>query len=177
MTQSTAFQLLQSMAQAGQRQAVNLPEVDEREGMWRGIGFQLAGIHFIASMSEVDEVLYLPNCTRLPGVKPWVTGIANIRGRLLSVIDLGLFFGEKSSALSEKCRLLVVKKNNLYTGVIVEEILGIQNLATETQIKPLSLDDRYKPYVKDGFEQNGRSWAIFSLSRLAYAPEFLLVAV
>lgn len=175
--QFTAFQLLQSMSENGRQAAVTLPKQNEFEGLWRGVGFQLAGIDFIVPMSEIDEVLYMPSCTQLPGVKPWVTGVANIRGRLLSVIDLGIFFGNTSSVVSEKCRLLVVKKDDLYVGVIVEKVLGIQNLVTESQIKPLLVDDKYQPYVTSGFEQDEHNWAIFSLSKLVDAPEFLQVAV
>jgi len=154
-----------------------LPAQDDREGQWRGVGFQLAGHQFIVPMSEVDEVLYLPSCTRFPGVKPWVTGIANVRGRLLSVIDLGFFFGNKPSISSKKSRVLTIKQNDLYTGVIVEEVLGIQSLAADTKISPAQIGEGYKPYVTGSFEQDERQWTIFSLSKLVKAPEFLQVAV
>lgn len=175
--QSEAFQLLQSMAQQGQQLTANLPVQNEVEGQWRGVGFRLAGIDFIAPMPEVDEVLYMPSCTRFPGVKPWVTGVANVRGRLLSVVDLGMFFGNKPSISSKKCRVLAARHNDLYTGVIVEEVLGIQTLGVDSRIERVATDDLYKPYVTGGFEQDGRSWTIFSLSRLVQAPDFLQVAV
>jgi len=174
---SAPFQLFQKMAQQGRQRTVDLPVQNDTEGQWRGVGFQLAGTRFITPMAEVDEVLYIPSCTRFPGVKPWVTGVANVRGRLLSVIDLGVFFGSKSSVSSKKCRVLTIKYNDLYTGVIVEEVLGIQSLNVATKVDRVAVDERYKPYVAGGFEQDGRHWTIFSLSKLVQAPEFLQVAV
>ena len=171
------FRLLQELEQQGRLRAVNLPVQNDTQGQWRGVGFQLAGNQFITPMTEVDEVVYLPSCTRFPGVKPWVTGVANVRGRLLSVIDLGVFFGSKSSISSKKCRVLTIKLDDLYTGVIVEEVLGIQSLNAAAKLDKVSVDDLFRPYVTGGFEQDGRNWTIFSLSKLVQAPEFLQVAV
>lgn len=173
---TTAFQLLRSLAQQGHTQ-MDAPLQGDKSEQSRSVGFRLAGIEFLAPMLEVDEVLYIPNCTRFPGVKPWVTGVANVRGRLLSVIDLGLFFGGKSSLSSKRSRVLTTKFHDLYAGVVVDEVLGIQSLSAEAHTAGTAVPEQFRPYVTGGVEQDGRSWTIFSLSKLARAPEFLQVAV
>lgn len=173
----SAFELLKSIAQKSEGIEVSLPAQTASEGNWRGVGFRLAGQDFIAPLTEVDEILYLPECTRFPGVKPWVNGVANVRGRLLSVIDLGVFFEQKPSAASKKCRVLTVKRNDLYTGVIVEEVLGMQSFMNDARVQEIQVTDMFKPFVEGGFKQDQGSWTIFSLSSLVQAPEFMQVAV
>lgn len=174
--QLNAYQLLKSMAKQG-HSVVSAPAQGDQAGQWRAVGFRLEGVDFLAPMEQVDEVLYVPNCTRFPGVKPWVTGVANVRGRLLSVIDLGLFFGGKPSISSKRSRILAAKVNDLYTGVIVDEVLGIQSIAKEARIEQAPPDKRYSAYVSGRVEQDGQGWTIFDLSKLVQAPEFLQVAV
>ena len=50
----------------------------------------------IAPMGNVVEMLPVPEATPLPGVQPWVAGLANVRGRLLPLFDLEVFFGKKA---------------------------------------------------------------------------------
>lgn len=174
--QLNAYQLLKSMAKQGQA-VVSAPAQGDQTGQWRAVGFRLEGTDFLAPMEQVDEVLYVPNCTRFPGVKPWVAGVANVRGRLLSVIDLGLFFGGKPSISSKRSRILAAKFNDLYTGIIVDEVLGIQSIVKEARIEQVQSDKRYSAYVTGRVEQDGQSWTVFDLAKLVQAPEFLQVAV
>ena len=56
---------------------------------WVGIGFRLGAERFVTSRADVREVLPIPDqVTRVPGAKPWLRGIANLRGQLLTVVDL-----------------------------------------------------------------------------------------
>ncbi len=51
---------------------------------WVGIGFRLGAERFVTSRADVREVLPIPEqVTRVPGAKPWLRGIANLRGQLL----------------------------------------------------------------------------------------------
>lgn len=177
VSHKSAFELLTSIARRSEAVEVTLPAQTAIEGQWRGVGFRLAGIDFIAPLTDVDELLYMPECTRFPGVQAWVNGVANVRGRLLSVIDLGMFFQQKPSVSSKKCRVLTVKRNDLYTGVIVEEVLGMQSFTDDARVHEVQVADPFKPFVEGGFKQDTRSWTIFSLSSLVQAPEFLQVAV
>lgn len=58
---------------------------------WQGVVFEIGGQRLVAPMGQVSEVLAMPEYTSLPLVKPWMLGIANIRGRLLPITDLSQF--------------------------------------------------------------------------------------
>ncbi len=173
----SAYKLLTSIAQQSEQHSVQLPSQGAVQSQWRGVGFRLAGMRFVAPMEEVDEVLYVPSYTSFPGVKSWVNGVSNVRGRLLSLIDLGVYFGQKPSLSSKTSRILCVKLDDLYTGLIVEQVLGMQALEERDRVQPEKLPKEFRPFVTGGFQQNGTSWTIFSLSELVKAPEFLQVAL
>ncbi len=67
---------------------------------WVGIGFRLGAERFVTSRADVREVLPIPEqVTRVPGAKPWLRGIANLRGQLLTVVDLKSFLGRRQRRL------------------------------------------------------------------------------
>ena len=79
----TPFQLLFEIDQRCRALAAGLPAQQQVVQSWSGIGFRMGERLFVAPMGEVSEVLHEPRYTSLPGVKSWVKGVANVRGRLL----------------------------------------------------------------------------------------------
>jgi hypothetical protein len=56
---------------------------------WVGVALKMAGELFLVAREETREVLGVPApLTRVPGAKPWLRGLANVRGQLLPVLDL-----------------------------------------------------------------------------------------
>ena len=80
------FQLLVALDQRCRTLAAGLPSQQQTVQTWSGIGFRMGERYFVAPMGEVGEVLHEPRHTLLPGVKNWVKGVANVRGRLLPVM-------------------------------------------------------------------------------------------
>lgn len=175
LQQVSPFELLTQISETGARCALALPDELTLADDWRGIGFRLAGRTYVAPMTEVDEVLTLPAYTKVPGVKAWLNGIANIRGRLLAVIDLGAMLGYQPCGKSSKARLLSIKKNDLYSGVIVDEVLGLLTFSSQEKVEPNALDAVDHAYVKGAFEKDGEHWAVFSFYQLAESSDFLNV--
>ena len=176
--QQDPFVLLQDSAAQFQLAAAELPAQATEADVWRGIGFRLFGRTYIAPFTQVDEILYTPDCTKVPGVKGWVNGIANIRGRLMTVVDLGAFFEGRPSMSSRSARVLGIKDGDLYSGAIVEEVLGMHSFAhNEFQADVDEPSELIRPYVKGRFQQEDREWIVVDLFSLAQAPSFLEVAV
>ena len=59
--------------------------------------------------------------------QPWVRGIANIRGNLLPVIDLSGCLTGGVTRITGKTRVLVIDYNGFYSGLIVDEVLGMKH--------------------------------------------------
>jgi len=129
------------------------------------------------SMDEVSEILSVPRYTQVPGVKSWVKGIANVRGRLMPVMDLLGFLNRPSALQLKRRRLLALERGELYSGLVVDEVLGMQHVPqdTFTTMVPGEYAET-RPYLKGGFATEKGFWAVFSLYELARDPRFLNVA-
>jgi len=116
MTESlTAFELLLDIDRRCRLLAADLPSQETRLQGWSGIGFRVGEQWFVAPMREVAEVLHEPRCTLMPGVKTWIRGVANLRGRLLPVMDLGGFLGHALSKADKQRRVLVVEYQDIFS--------------------------------------------------------------
>ena len=90
--------------------------------------FALEGNFFALPLSGAQEVGHRPEITPLPNLPQWVLGISNIRGEIISLINLKIFFGIPSSGAKGEGRFIVIYNQNLKTGILVDEIPGILSL-------------------------------------------------
>ena len=88
--------MLSDLAGKARLSAIDLPSAQAAQTHWAGLGFNLLGQRCVTSMEEVSELMRVPPATRVPGVKNFVAGVGNVRGRLMVVVDLALFFGQPS---------------------------------------------------------------------------------
>ncbi|GAB3372199.1 CheW domain-containing protein [Azotobacter armeniacus] len=172
----TPFQLLLEIDRRCRSLAAVLPAQQETAQTWSGIGFRMGERLFVASMGEVSEVLHEPRYTPLPGVKNWVRGVANVRGRLLPIMDLCEFFGREAAALRKQRRVLVVDCQAVFAGLIVDEVYGLQHFPVETFAERLPpLEASIQPFILGVF-QCEQPWLVFSPHALARDAGFLDVA-
>jgi len=182
MTESlTAFELLLQIDQRCRLLAADLPSQPTRQHGWSGIGFRLGEHWYVAPMGEVSEVLHEPRFTQLPGVKPWVKGVANLRGRLLPMMDLCAFFSDKElahelSAVRKQRRVLVVEHNDVFAGLMVDEVFGLQHFAQDSLEPAEALSGPIAPFIKGRFLRE-QSWQVFSPFALAQSQSFMHVAL
>ena len=173
----TPFQLLAEIDQRCRAYAAGLPSQQEVLQTWSGIGFRMGDRHFVAPMGEVSEVLHEQRFTLLPGVKAWVKGVANVRGRLLPVMDLCGFFGNDLSSVRKQRRLLVVDHQEIFAGLTVDEVFGMQHFPVDAfseQLPPL--EAKIQPFIHGVFQRE-QPWLVFSPHALAQHQDFIEVTV
>ena len=145
---------------------------------WSGIAFCLGKDQLLAPMDDVVEILDYPELSMVPLTQPWVRGIANVRGNLLPVIDLNGYLGNKMTRVTGKTRVLVVDYNGVYSGIVVDEVLGLKHfLEAELTRDTPAVEDVLHPYLQHGFRRNGQVWGVFNLVTLVESHSFLQVAV
>ncbi len=174
----TPFALLQNIAQRCRSHAADLPSPSEAVEYWRGVGFILAGKRYVATMSDVGEILTSPKLTPVPGVKHWVQGVANVRGRLVPIMDLASFLGGRVSSQRTQ-RTLIIEKGDLLNGLIVDAVLGMQHFPMDSIQEPSSADvaDKATPFISGVFQRDGEQWPIFSFDALAKNEHYMDIAV
>ena len=172
--QHTPFQLLVQIDALCRGQSVGLPAQQQVAQTWSGVGFRIADQHFVAPMGEVAEVLHEPRYTLLPGVKDWVSGVANVRGRLLPVMDLCGFFGTELSGAKKLRRLLVIEHRDVFAGLTVDAVFGMQHFAVDTYSETTTtINTVFAPFTQGAFMRDGQQWLVFSPYALARDEKFI----
>ena len=101
------FELLRELERRGRAIAGGRQDAVGRE--WVGVAFRLGAETFLVAREETREVMALPSfLTRVPGARPWIRGLANVRGQLLPVIDLRQYLGSGTTQASRNVRVIVV---------------------------------------------------------------------
>lgn len=136
--------------------------------IWQGLAFRQGTRWMLTPKDDVREVIPPPRVTRVPNSKPWLAGVANVRGSLLTLVDLGLLGGGEGSAGGRTARALVLNSDQMQTGFLVDEVAGYRQFtAAEQASAPPAPDDLLAPFVLGGFMREGRAWQVLSLHRLA----------
>jgi len=174
----TPFEYLQTLARKGEALAGNLPVQAEQKEAWKGVLFEIRGHRLLAPMDEVAEIVTLPAVTRLPGVKSWAYGMANMRGNLLPVMDLqGFLYGDNLARDSRRQRLLVINHQGVYAGLVVESVQGMKHFWVDDRVMELPREDEaLNPYLDGAFRGGEEHLAVFSPWRLAQDERFLNVS-
>lgn len=138
------------------------------EQEWVGIGIRLSGERFVIDRQQTREVLTYPaSITRVPGAKPWVAGLANVRGQLLPIFDLKAFLGGGVSVPDRATRVLVANHREVPAGLVVDEVLGFRRFArrehTEDWSPTILRCDRY---LAGAYRHGGEVWPVFDLQAL-----------
>jgi twitching motility protein PilI len=148
----------------------------ERE--WVGVAFRLSAENFLVAREETREVLGFPALlTRVPGAKPWVRGVANVRGQLLPVVDLRAFLGGGTTNTVRSTRVLVANHREVPAGLMVDEVLGFRRFADNEfagTVPPTIV--RCERYLAGAFKRGTESWPVFSLRTLLESADFLHAA-
>ena len=175
-SENNAFQLLADIAKRSVDNALGLPAQVEIVPTWTGVGFTLGGQRMVAPMAEVAELITLPTITLLPGVQPWMLGVTNLRGRLLPMVDMEAFF-RTGVAPSRSRRVLSLEKDELYTGLVVSEVFGMQHFPVDTFVEQTPpVPGMVAPFVRGAYVHDDREWVVFSPYALANDNRFLNAA-
>lgn len=178
MNTGDPFELLLDVEKRCQLNAASLPSAADNEERWVGVGFRVGDDKLIADMSEVAEILDLPEVTKVPGVKSWVVGVANVRGSLLPIMDLkGYLLGEDIHN-RKMGRVIVINYKGFNTGLVVDEVYGMRHFLIRDQIEDEpSVHENISQYVENVFKSEGESWPIFSFENVVKDERFSHVSL
>ena len=99
------------------------------------IEFGLAQERYALETSYVREVYPFKELTPLPCTPPFVLGIVNVRGRILSVIDIRKFFDLPETGITDLHKIIIVHADETEAGILVDVVLGVQAIP-RTELQP-----------------------------------------
>lgn len=113
------------------------------------IEFLLASETYAIESAFVREVYPLTDFTPLPGTPPFVLGIINVRGQILSVVDLKKFFNLPEKGLGDLNKVIIIRNDRMEFGILADVILGTRLLLLdEIQLSPATVAGIGAEYLK-----------------------------
>lgn len=114
-----------------------------RQDEERFIVFETAGRQAGLPLSCTREIERLPAYTKLPRTPSWLRGIANVRGQILSITDLGALVGGEVEPNQPRQKIIVVhnEKRAATTALVVDRIVGIRSFPGRAIPCPTDLTD------------------------------------
>lgn len=171
MSEIAPFTILAGMAEKARSSSIDLPPEQDRQAHATGLGFSLLDQRFVSSMQDVSELMRVPPLTRVPGAKSFVLGVGNVRGRLMTVIDLAMFFGQASKLPRTQRRVLAVDDEEHLLGFVIDDSFGMQHLPADSYTEAVEeIPEMFTVFVRGAYEVAGVSWPVLSMSVLASDP-------
>ena len=90
--------------------------------------FQLSDEKYAIETGYIREVLPLKELTPLPCTPPFVLGIINVRGQILSVLDIKKFFELPEKGHTQLNKVIFLHSEGMEFGMLADEILGVQDI-------------------------------------------------
>jgi purine-binding chemotaxis protein CheW len=133
----------------------------------RIIAFEMDDELYGADIAEVAEILELVPIMPLPNVPEFVLGVANLRGTILSVIDLRIRFGLGHKPCDDNSRVIVLKADQLVAGIMVDRLWELLRLDQSVfQPPPPDVAKIDPEYFKEVTQVKGRLLIVLDIKRL-----------
>jgi purine-binding chemotaxis protein CheW len=120
-------------------------------------------VYKIEKYSEISLVPQLPD---------YISGLYNLRGRIVPVVDLNKKFNLGDSEITKKTKIIITEKDNQLLGFMVNNVLEIINLNEESVDKSeVILKINNKKYIKGIGKKDGKLFSIIDLNEILPTEE------
>lgn len=92
------------------------------------IGRELFGVY----IHIVQEIVRVPEITPVPEMPSFVEGVINLRGKIVSIVDLGTRLGIEGTARSRSSRILIIEVEKKVLGLLVDAVTEILRIPPES---------------------------------------------
>lgn len=161
--------------QGAQATQAKQPVKQAEEDTHKFIVVELGGTSFGIPMGNVYEIQRVPRVTFLPGVPDWIQGVSNLRGNVVSVVNLKLLLGlEEDGVVATSQRLVVTQSlvDEIDSGFVVDRVIGIRNFGKSQIQKPTaSINSNIEPYLT-GVVDSESLVALLDIDKLLLSEEF-----
>ncbi|MBS7691340.1 purine-binding chemotaxis protein CheW [Pseudomonas lalucatii] len=151
-----------------------IEEEEQVEGWLEVLSFSISGEMYAIGSEHVAEVLPLSQYTPLPGTPPYVLGIVNVRGHIVSLLDLRVLFELPISGLSDKNFLVILRSADMEFGLLIDRVLGIARIRRDAlQGELANLSGVRAAYL---LGVTAEQWTVLDGERLLGAPNLRVMA-
>jgi len=136
------------------------------------VGFRVGRETYGVPITSLHEIVRVPEITAVPDAPDYLEGVINLRGKIVSVVDLRKRFGQPSAGFDRRSRILVVEHRGRLAGMIVDsasEVLKIPD--SEIEAAPAMMREGGLDCVTGLGKHKGRLIILLDISKVLGARE------
>ena len=136
------------------------------------VGFRVGRETYGVPITSLHEIVRVPEITVVPDAPDYLEGVINLRGKIVSVVDLRKRFGKPSAAIDRRSRILVVGNRGRLAGLIVDsasEVLKIPE--SDIEAAPVMMQEGGLDCVTGLGKYQGRLIILLDIGKVLAAPE------
>ena len=136
------------------------------------VSFRLGKSTFAVSVNQVREIGKVQDITKIPKMPDYIEGVMNLRGRIISLIDVKHFFGQQKTKLNGDSMIAVAEIGKTTIGFIFDTTDGVFYIDNNEIKPPLeTIDPRMMRYTRGQLELNGRLCSLIGLKEIIEGDE------
>ena len=163
----SALESLQHLERSFAYEAVSPPVADNDYVRWVGTSRSIAGVPVLVGEGELQEIIETPAVTTIPGTKPWVMGVASVKGGLLPILSGDVLFRRRPYSGRVRDYCMVISRPSMYCGITLSGIERDLKFPLEARDMNHPIDADFAPYCLGGFKHEDRFLAVLDIDRLA----------
>jgi twitching motility protein PilI len=142
------------------------------------LGVMIGQTRWLLSLHEAGEIVSVSQITKVPLTQDWFLGLTNIRGNLVSVIDLANFRGMAPTPIDKESRIVAFAPSlSFNSGLLVTRVMGLRNVA-EMDLQQGDDAGNAVPWtVRRYLDRDSQVWTELDLSLIVQDPQFLHVGI
>jgi purine-binding chemotaxis protein CheW len=131
------------------------------------VGFQVGPETYGVPITSLHEIVRVPEITAVPDAPEYMEGVINLRGKIVSVIDLRKRLGDSKAVNSRRNRILVVEHHGRLSGLIVDSASEVIKIpAADIEPSPTEFHEGSLNCVTGLGKYNGRLIVLLEMSKL-----------
>ncbi len=171
------LEILHQMEQDVLSAGMSLPEEIVVAEQWVGLSYSVGKLQFVTAMDQISEVVPSAPLAVVPRSQSWLRGIANVRGQLLTVVDLQDFLGMDPVNVDQYSRLIVINNTLLSCCLLVSRLQGLRHFdPVGESCDTGDLDDQLAVFVSGALGREKEKWLVFDTDHLVTERGFLNAA-
>lgn len=141
------------------------------------LGIVVTGRPCLVDLREAEEIVHPMPVTPVPLTSNWYLGLANVRGSLISVIDIDHFCGAAPQTLDKASRVIVLRAaQSGNCGVLVSAVLGLRYLQDMHLQEPCQ-GRAVAPFAQNYIDRDRLVWSEISFASMVDDVRFLHVGL
>ncbi|MAA70651.1 MAG: chemotaxis protein CheW [Bermanella sp.] len=137
------------------------------------VTFRLDNETYGINVMQVQEVLRYTEIAPVPGAPPYVLGIINLRGNVVTVIDTRLRFGLSQTETNDQTRIVIIETENQVVGILVDAVAEVVYLRqSEIETTPNVGNDETAKFIQGVCHKNEELLILVDLEKMMSDEEW-----